>query len=193
MALPAGQFVGMPVGEFFHAHERQCFAHAPVGFVFGRFDDAQAVGDVFARGQMREDGVGLKHHIHRAHVRRQAAHVFAVYEYLARVRLFKAAEHAQQCRLAAAGRSEQGEEFLVLHLQRNIVNRLRAAEVFADIFDVYDCGHFSLRCARIARMMSAAVNTIRQVEAALTSGVTEKRTIELIFTGRVMLPGPAVK
>src|SRR5688572_26225955 len=37
------------------------------------------------------------------------------------------------------------------------------------------------------------VTTMRIVEAALTSGVTEKRSIEYTFTGNVTVSGPAVK
>ena len=44
-----------------------------------------------------------------------------------------------------------------------------------------------------AIMVSARVSTISTVEAALTSGVTEKRTMEYIFIGNVVEPGPEVK
>ena len=45
----------------------------------------------------------------------------------------------------------------------------------------------------MAITVAITVITMITVEAALTSGVTEKRIIEKILTGRVMLSGTAVK
>jgi len=51
----------------------------------------------------------------------------------------------------------------------------------------------SLLWMRNAKKVSISVNNISTVDAALISGVTEKRTIEYIFTGNVTVFGPEVK
>ena len=118
----------------------------------------------------------------------------AVNMHLAAIRLFKPAEHSQKCRFATTGWTKQCQKLAVINPQRYIINRRRRAEVFAQMINVYQRCHRSfLLCVRAANITKTAVSTINTVDAALTSGVTEKRTIELILTGKVILPGPAVK
>ena len=56
----------------------------------------QAEGDVLLHRHVREQRVGLEHHVDRPLVRRDAGHVHAVDEDAARGGLLEAGQHAQQ-------------------------------------------------------------------------------------------------
>ena len=150
---------------------------------------------------MRKHGVGLEHHIHGAAVRRDFAHVLAVDIDVALGRHFEAGEHAQQRRLAAAGRPEQGEKLAWLDIEADIVHADRLAPPLGNVAETDDrldggvCGvgaagcrlvhdthpfvfFCALPCIIIIKAISTMVSRISMVDAALTSGVTEKRSIE---------------
>ncbi len=105
---------------------------------------------------------------------------------LARARDLEAREHAQQRGLAAARRPEQREELVGADVERDVVDRARRAEALGHALDAHDrrgahagsSAPRSGRCRRIASTVSTTVTRISTVEAALTSGVAPKRTIE---------------
>ncbi len=156
------------------------------GFDLVRRDslELEAVGDVLRHRHVRENGIGLEHHVHGPLVWRQIHHVDTVQQQLALGRRLEAGDRAEQGRLAAARRAEQGEELARHDVQRHVVEcDHAAAEAFAHIPDRNDRfrAHFDVPPKfwnRIATAVSRRVRTIRTVEAALISGVTEKRTIE---------------
>jgi hypothetical protein len=129
----------------------------------------------------------LEHHVDRALVRRIRGHVLTVDQNLAFGRQFEPGNHAQQGRLAAARWAEQHEEFARHDIKADIVDRGHLAKALGDIADLDD-GVLSViqwvsampltPCTLSATAVRAMVRRIRMVEAALTSGVTEKRTIE---------------
>ena len=108
--------------------------------------------------------------------------------------MLEAAEHAEQRGLAAARRPEQREEGVARDAEADLVHGGHPAVALADVFDLDDrwgvggCGvevsHPSVaaslpgRCQRTAMMVSTTVTAISTVDAALTSGVAPKRTME---------------
>ena len=83
---------------------------------------------VLLRGHVREQAVGLEDHAHVALVGRLAEHVLTVHEHLARVGPLEAGDDPQRRRLAAAARSEQGDELAGVNLEVEIVERDDIAE-----------------------------------------------------------------
>ena len=97
---------------------------------------AESERDVLGDGEMREESVGLEHHVDRPFVHRHFRHVDAVDPDRSRGRNLEAADHSQKSRLAAAGGSEKGEELTPADGQRNVVHRDEIAEVLADAVDL---------------------------------------------------------
>ena len=93
----------------------------------------QAEGDVLARGHVREQAVGLKHHAHVAPVRRHVGDVVAVEQDPAGVEPLQAGKRAQGRGLAAARGAEQGDELAGADLERQAVQRADLAEAAAQI------------------------------------------------------------
>ena len=132
-------------------------------------------------------------------VRRNVAHVLAVDQDVALGRHFEAGEHAQQRGLAAARGPEQREELSRLDVEADIVDRRPWSPIACEMLRKLMMGltaasaplgfawstvlilypfFCALPCITIIRAMSTMVSTISMVDAALTSGVTEKRSIE---------------
>ena len=78
--------------------------------------------------------------MHRPLFRRHAGQRLAIEEHLALVRLIEAGDHAQDCRLAAAGRPEQGEELTRLDIERDILHRFQPAKT-AGYLANFEKGH----------------------------------------------------
>jgi hypothetical protein len=136
LALTAGDLMRFAAGEFFEPREFEHFCDARVDGVFGHVGAAQAEGDVLVDRQVREERVALEHHIHRAFVRRDIVHVLARDADGARGGRLETAEHAHHCGLAAAGGAEQGEEFLSVDLEGQIINGGEIAKGFGDALEL---------------------------------------------------------
>ena len=88
--------------------------------------------DVLLDGHVREQRVGLEHHVHRSLVRRNARHVGAIDQDFAAGGLFESRQHAQQRGLAAARAAEQAEQLLLVDLQRDVVDRDKVTKFLGD-------------------------------------------------------------
>jgi hypothetical protein len=129
LTLPSGQFVGAAPLVARHLHQCQHFRD-PGG-------DAPAVhplltqteGDIARDIQMREQRIGLEHHVHRPRIRRQPGDVDPVNDNAAAVRRLEPGNYAQQSRLAAARRAEKREKRATLHAQRHVVDCRYGAEM----------------------------------------------------------------
>ena len=75
----------------------------------------EAECDVLAHAHMREERVVLEHGIDRSLIGRHVRDVFAFEVYSALIRLFEACYDAQGRRFAAARRSQQRDEFILVH------------------------------------------------------------------------------
>ena len=88
-----------------------------------------AVGDVLLGGHVGEQRVALEHGVERPTVGRKLGDVAALVDDGSAVGHLQSGDQAQQRRLAAAGRSEQGEELASLDLQIHPLEGLDAAVV----------------------------------------------------------------
>ena len=111
LALAAGQLRRVAIGEGSRSaaspssHRRGAGARLSVCRAYA------ARTSIFCRDrQMRKQGVGLEHGVHRPLVRRDPVHCAAGDHHTARIGRFEPGDHPQQGGFAAAGRSEQGEE-----------------------------------------------------------------------------------
>ena len=98
----------------------------------------QAEGDVLFDRHMREQRIGLEHHVDGPAIGRRAGKVLAVEDDFARRRLLEARQHAQQRGLAAAGGAEQREEFAVVDIEREVVDGDEIAELLGDVLEGND-------------------------------------------------------
>jgi hypothetical protein len=86
---------------------------------------------------MREQRIGLEHHVDRPVVGRHLGHVLAVDLDGARGRLLEAGEHAQQRRLAGARAAEQAEQLRLVDVERHVVHSRDVAKFLGDVADAH--------------------------------------------------------
>ena len=117
LLLTAGKFAGHPLDVLRQMHGLEHFKHAflPLGALHSL--DLERVHDIVEHVHVRPHGVRLEDHADAALVGRHepvsAAHDRVVDLDLAGGGLFKAGDHAQHRRLAAAGRPQQRDELAV--------------------------------------------------------------------------------
>ena len=103
--------------------------------------ERERIGDVLEDGHVRPDRVRLEDHAEVPEVRREEhpprhrGHHAAAQRDLARVGALEPGDQAQRGRLAAAARSEQGEDFAPPDFERCAVHRGVRAEGFADVVE----------------------------------------------------------
>src|SRR5580693_10237337 len=84
---------------------------------------------------MREESVVLKHRIDATAVRWQNIEPFAFHQDLARISALEPRNYAQQCRLARAAFSENGQELAFRNLQRDVAKHGILSERLGDVAD----------------------------------------------------------
>ena len=124
LLLAAGKLGGLTVAVFGNSHQLQAPSLTRI-FQLRALDLArlQAVGHVFPDAQVREQAVLLEHHADVAAVCGNVVDHLVVEVDVALVDGVEARDHAQKRGLAAAGRSQQGEELAGLDLQVYAVYR----------------------------------------------------------------------
>ncbi|MNM96029.1 hypothetical protein D3C81_1084930 [compost metagenome] len=131
LLLAAGKLGRLALGEAFHLHQREHFTDAlgdlRTAHALAHRLRLQAEGQVLGDGHVREQCVVLEHRVHRALERRAVGDVLAIQEDFPGGGKLEAGDHPQQGGLAAAGRAEQGEEFVVADIQVDAFQRHRAA------------------------------------------------------------------
>ena len=85
---------------------------------------------------VREERIALENGAHRPLLRRTLRQVLAVEENATAVRQVETRDHAQESGLAAAGGSEQGEEFARLDGDADLVDRREVAETAGDVLNL---------------------------------------------------------
>ena len=101
----------------FQVNQRQHFRHPLFDLIFRHLLDAQTERDILKHVQMRKQCVTLKHCVHMAFMRRQVVDAFPLEENVSLFRIHKAADDTQRRCFSAAGRTEEGDEFLVVDIQ----------------------------------------------------------------------------
>ncbi len=97
----------------------------------------QSKRNVLPGRHVREQRVGLEHHVGRTFVGRNAGHVLAIDENRAGRRRIETGQHAQQGRLAAPGPAEQTEDLALIDAQRDIVHRNEIAKLLGDSVEAH--------------------------------------------------------
>ena len=104
------------------------FQHAAANLLLVHLLQPQAEGHVLVHIQVREQGVFLEHGVHLALVGRQIGDVLPVKKNIAGARLDKSANDSEGRCLAAAGRAQEGNELLVVNVQRETVEHVLPVE-----------------------------------------------------------------
>ena len=121
LLLAAGDLAGLAVLQFFHAHEAQHGIDRRLHFALGFPEHFKAKGDVLRHRHMREQRIALEHRVDVPLEGREMRHFLTIEEDRPIGRHLKSGDEAQQSGLAAAGWSQQGEEFVLPDRDRHIV------------------------------------------------------------------------
>ena len=122
LALSAGELAGLAVQQFGDAQRVGGFLHAALDLVSGHLAQLQPKGHVVEDGKMRIEGVGLKDHRDIAVFRRHIVdHAVGDHD-LAFGDLLQPGQTPQSGCLAAAGRADEHEEFLVVYFDVEVVD-----------------------------------------------------------------------
>ncbi len=132
LALATGELVWPAPAKPFQMHEGKKLFHLGENGLAGQARHLQPETDIGGDGEMREEGIGLEHHVDGPLMWRQGSQILAVEQDCAAVRALKAGNHAHDRALAAAGGAEQCEEAASLQHQGHIIHRLVRPEGFAD-------------------------------------------------------------
>ena len=135
LALAAAHLIGLALGQMVQLDIGQGRHHATILVRLGDIIELEAISDVFKHGHVRENGIGLKHHVHGPLIGRDGRHVDAINEYLAFTGHFKARQHAQQRGLSTARWAEEGEEFPTRNFQGHAIHSGHLAIAFGYFFN----------------------------------------------------------
>ena len=132
LALPAGQLVRLARPVAAHLHDVEDLAHLAADGVAPEPLLLETEGHVLLHAHVREQRVGLEHHVDRTLVRRDCAHVHAVDIDAARTRALEARQHPQQRGLARSRAAEQAEDLAAPDVERHLVHGREVAELLGD-------------------------------------------------------------
>ncbi len=133
LALAARQRLGQAVKVGFELQDVGGIAHAAVDLVLAEARDAHAEGHVLVDRHVRVERVALEHHGDAALGRRDVVDQPPVDVQLAAGDFLESGDHAQQCRLAAAGRSDENDELALGDVEIDAVDHLYRAIGLADL------------------------------------------------------------
>ena len=133
LLLSAGKLVWRSFGVRFHSNRGQRLLHSLRLFSGGNAANIQSIRDVFRDGHVRPERVILENHPGIPQMRRHAGHRLLAKEKASTVGLIKSGDRAQQGGLAATRWPQQKEQFLILDLQGNPLERDGVAKVLGQI------------------------------------------------------------
>ncbi|MCY1294112.1 hypothetical protein D9M70_433940 [compost metagenome] len=132
LLLAAGELVGEAVRQVLELDQPEHLLHPCVDLRLVSACDLEAEGNVVMHVHVRKQRIGLKHHADVALVGFQRPLVLAVDHDRAGGGCLEAGDHAQDGRLAAAGRTQEGDEFALLDVHVEIVHDVNRAEGLLD-------------------------------------------------------------
>src|SRR5690606_24030309 len=97
----------------------------------------QSERDVLLHRHMREQSIGLEHHVHRPAIGRHAPEILPVKQDLPRRRLLEPTQHSQQGALPAAGWSQQDEKFSLIDCKREIIDGRMGTKDLRYVLEAY--------------------------------------------------------
>lgn len=127
----------LALGVLGHVHQLEHLGHALVDLGLGQAVLLEAEGDVLRHAHVREQRIGLEHHIDRPLVGRQVGDVLAIEEDPPLGGPLETGEHAQQGGFTRTGAAEQGEDLALVDGQGHGVHRQRLVELLGYPVDLY--------------------------------------------------------
>ena len=113
LALAAGKRLGLALQQMLQVKNLRCFVDALVDFIFGNIAQCQTEGDVLIHGHMRIQSIVLEDHGDVAIFRRNIVDEAVSDIELTAGDALETGDHTQGGGLAAPGRPDQDDEFLV--------------------------------------------------------------------------------
>ncbi len=135
LTLTAGQLMRLALGVLAHLHQLEHLGHAGIDLGGRDLVLLETERDVLRHGHVREQRVGLEHHVDRSLVRRHVGDVDAVEENAPLRGPFEPCQHPQQSGFARSRTAEQGEDLALLDFQGHIVHGNRLVELLRDPVD----------------------------------------------------------
>src|SRR6185503_21349593 len=121
LPLTAGKLPGVPLGEAVELHEPEELVDLVADLVLWTLADLEAEGHVLAHGEVLEGRVMLEDEADPPLLRGETRRVLAEDEDVALVGLLEAGDHAEERRLAASARAEQGRQRAASNGNRDVV------------------------------------------------------------------------
>ena len=122
LTLTTGQSLGLAVQQVLDLQDLGSLVHALVDLVLRGLAQLQTESDVLVNGHVGVQSVALEHHGDITILRGNVVDQTAADVHFALGDLLQTGDHAQGGGLAAAGGSNQHDEFLVLNVQVEVVN-----------------------------------------------------------------------
>ena len=144
LLLSAGKLMRTTVRILFQMHHPQGFHDPPVDFALGTGLHPEPEGHVVAHAHVREQRVILEDGVDLTTLGRNVVHPLAADEHFPGIRGFKARKDSEDGRLAAAGRSKEGQKLAVADAQVDAAERASVLERFVhapQFDDVVLSGH----------------------------------------------------
>ena len=160
LALAARQLVNFAPAEALQPGEVEHLGDARGDFLASHVLLAQSEGDVAFDREVRKQRVALEHHVHGPPMRRHRHDILSAEKDAPFARRLEAGEHAQQRRLAAAGRAEQREEFALRNFQGKRFDCGDGTEALADRLEADQ--RCSSACALVCRRRSPSIPRSRR-------------------------------
>ena len=135
LTLAAGQLMRPALGVLGHVHQLEHLFNAGVDFAGRQAVLFEAEGNVLRHGHMREQGIGLEHHVDRPLVGRHVGDVHTIEVNTAFCWALETGEHTQQGGFARSRSAEHGEDFAFVDFQGHIVHGNRLVEFLRDPVD----------------------------------------------------------
>jgi len=129
LALTTGQLARLAMEQRLQLQNPRRFFHPLANLRFAEAANFQAVSHVVVNAHVRVERVVLEHHRNTAIFRFLVGDAFVADIDIAAGGLLQARHHAQQCRFAAAGRTDHHHEFAVRHVEINRLNHLSLAVI----------------------------------------------------------------
>ena len=123
LLLAAGKLVRLACAIGFELDKPQHLGDADRDLASRQAGLNEAEGNILFDTHMREQRIGLEHHIYRPQMRRHFGHVGAADQDAPLLRQLESGDEAHQSRLAAAGRAEQSEKLPRRYVERQAFDR----------------------------------------------------------------------
>jgi hypothetical protein len=134
LALSAGEVRRLPLQQTCEIEELGDLLHASPDLRLRRPPHLQAVPEVLAHAHVRVERVALEHHGDVSVPRREVGHVTSADRDLTGRDLLEPGDRPQECRLAAAGRTDERDELAIPDPERDVVDRDHVAGIhLADV------------------------------------------------------------